>query len=175
MSHAEPDSQPLRLRPPDSVEPASQSEPICQVEYVEAWSGSSRNLAETSGNTRKPLMPEGPTEPLSAPDVAMQTGPRRSETEPDMLTATYPRPTYDAAEYLSTSDTADRLGVSTRTVRQWARDLGFPLIKVGRTVRHDWRDVQDWMAAHRGKSPGQEAARDGGNRRRRASRSERGT
>lgn len=144
----------------------SQSESDSAGDHHGALGDIGRNLTEGRGTTRKGFEESRSETAFSQPEEEPQTGPRQSETEPEMLTAPYPRPTLPAV-YLSTPQVAELLNVTPRTVRHWVRNENFPLMKVGRIVRHDWRDVQDWMAAHRGKSPDQEGARDGGKRQRR--------
>lgn len=49
---------------------------------------------------------------------------------------------------LATRDeVAEYLGVPPATLRQWAyRDKGPRYVRVGRHVRHDWGDVERWLA-----------------------------
>jgi excisionase family DNA binding protein len=50
--------------------------------------------------------------------------------------------------YVSTSVIANRLGVSSRTIRLWAECGQLPAIKVGRQWRIEEGDFEQWISGH---------------------------
>jgi len=50
---------------------------------------------------------------------------------------------------LGVRDLADRLGTSERFVRRLVAERRVPFHKVGKFVRFDPRDIDDWLSEHR--------------------------
>jgi len=51
--------------------------------------------------------------------------------------------------FFSVAETAERLGVSTRTVRRWIEDDRLVVHRFGRAVRVSERDLRMFLAANR--------------------------
>lgn len=48
---------------------------------------------------------------------------------------------------LTAAELAERLKLSTRTLRRWRSEgKGPPFVRVGRGVRYDWGEVKEWMS-----------------------------
>lgn len=56
-------------------------------------------------------------------------------------------PTEVSDVYISKSELARRMGVTTRTIETWMRQSKIPFAKIGRTVRFHWGDVQHRLAS----------------------------
>jgi excisionase family DNA binding protein len=54
-----------------------------------------------------------------------------------------------ALPLLTVDDIAERLRVSTRTVRRWIDDGTLPVLRLGRAVRIEERDLQFFLAERR--------------------------
>jgi excisionase family DNA binding protein len=50
---------------------------------------------------------------------------------------------------LTTRQAAKALSISERTLWQLAKDGKIPTVRIGRSVRFDPRDLQDWISAHK--------------------------
>lgn len=50
--------------------------------------------------------------------------------------------------YISKSELARRMDVSTRTIEMWMQKRKVPFEKIGKTVRFNWRDVRNYLARH---------------------------
>jgi excisionase family DNA binding protein len=49
-------------------------------------------------------------------------------------------------EYISKTEMAKRMDVSTRTIETWMRERKVPFEKIGRTVRFHWGDVRNYLS-----------------------------
>ena len=71
------------------------------------------------------------------PTVAHTTG-GGAPTEPIKTASTLP--------YLTAAQVGDLLQVSPRTVERWAlEDASMPALRVGRTLRFPWPELQRWL------------------------------
>ena len=48
---------------------------------------------------------------------------------------------------LTKKELAEKLNISTATLDRWVRTRGLPHFKVGRTIRFDWKRVEEWLGA----------------------------
>jgi excisionase family DNA binding protein len=48
-------------------------------------------------------------------------------------------------KYLNFKETADYLGICVYTLRKWVREQGFPVAKIGNSVRVDREQADQWM------------------------------
>jgi predicted site-specific integrase-resolvase len=63
-------------------------------------------------------------------------------------------------QYLTDRDVSRMTGIAVQTLRNWRHERkGFPYSKVGRTVRYDPDDVEDYMKKRRVDPEGLEVTR----------------
>jgi excisionase family DNA binding protein len=56
--------------------------------------------------------------------------------------------------FITTTELMERVGVSRRTLYDWMRKGYVPYIRIGRSVRFDWKLVSERLKARFGKGPG---------------------
>ena len=54
----------------------------------------------------------------------------------------------EAVLLVTTPEIAQRCSVSERTINNWVRERGFPVIRIGRAVRFDPVSVRGWLHRH---------------------------
>ena len=52
--------------------------------------------------------------------------------------------------YITVEELSKRLGVSRQTIYTWREKHGLPYVKLVRSVRFDWEQVQEWLKRERG-------------------------
>lgn len=80
---------------------------------------------------------------MTTPTPNTPPRPRRHHTTTSPATTT---PIFKAMLY-SPREVAERLGISTGTLKRWRTLHGFPAIKIGATIKHNGADVNAWLAA----------------------------
>jgi len=58
---------------------------------------------------------------------------------------------HEADEMLTAAELAQELKVTRRTLQRWRKTgAGPPFVRVGRSPRYRWADVQEWLRASAG-------------------------
>jgi excisionase family DNA binding protein len=57
-------------------------------------------------------------------------------------------------EVLTVKQLSQRLAISERTVANWIRQRGLPVVRVGKSLRFVWADVREWLGQQTSRSSG---------------------
>ena len=64
------------------------------------------------------------------------------------MTHALPSPDSEPVLLVTTPEVAKLCSVSERTINNWVRERGFPVIRIGRAVRFDPVSVRVWLRRH---------------------------